>query len=267
MNQHSVDCFMLLAKKQLVEMKRFADRLCKAVKRAPAGRLRITKSNGCVQYYHVKDNPPGVYLSSDRFNFAKSLAQKNYDSKVLREVHSCVSALEHFVESFLPEEILKVYDSLNPDRKRLVDSRIQSDEAFAAEWLKMDYKSLKFDSDDIELYTSSGIRVRSKSEVIIAEVLERLKIPFRYEFPLKMKGGVCIHPDFVCLNVQTREEILWEHFGLMDNPDYVENFVLKLHSYAKNGFVMGKNLIFTVENRNHPLSSREVEALARAFLL
>ena len=37
------------------------------------------------------------------------------------------------------------------------------------------------------LETSRGERVRSKSEVIIADTLDRLKIPYRYEFPHQLK--------------------------------------------------------------------------------
>ena len=70
-------------------------------------------------------------------------------------------------------------------------------------------------------------RVRSKSEVIIADTLARHGVPYRYEYPLKLKSGRdgafrTIHPDFLCLNVRTRAEFYWEHFGLMDDPDYLE---------------------------------------------
>lgn len=82
-----------------------------------------------------------------------------------------------------------------------------------------------------------------------------------------MKNGVCVHPDFLCLNVRTRKEIVWEHFGLMDELDYVGGFVLKMRTYSKNGFIMGDNLIFTMENKKMPLLLHDVERLAKTHLL
>ena len=110
-------------------------------------------------------------------------------------------------------------------------------------------------------------RVRSKSEVIIADTLARHGIPYRYEYPLELKNDRTVHPDFLCLNVRTRAEFYWEHFGLMDDPDYLERTLLKLKSFAENHIIPGKNLIFTMESAACPLSTRQVENLINEFLL
>ena len=67
-------------------------------------------------------------------------------------------------------------------------------------------------------YTSKGERVRSKSEVIIADVLNREGVPYRYEYPIYIKGIGKIYPDFTVLNIGIRKEMIWDHFGMMDDP-------------------------------------------------
>ena len=41
-----------------------------------------------------------------------------------------------------------------------------------------------------------------------------------------------LHPDFYCLNLRTRQEFAWEHFGMMDDPDYASTTAEKLRLYA-----------------------------------
>jgi len=70
-----------------------------------------------------------------------------------------------------------------------------------------------------ELYTAKGERVRSKSEIIIADSLMRAGVPYRYEFPIILNGYGKIYPDFTVLNVGLRKELYWEHLGMMDDSE------------------------------------------------
>ena len=104
------------------------------------------------------------------------------------------------------------------------------------------------------------------------DTLARHGVPYRYEYPLKLKSGRdgafrTIHPDFLCLNVRTRAEFYWEHFGLMDDPDYLERTLVKLKDFAENKILSGKNLLFTMESTACKLSTRQIENLINEFLL
>ena len=133
-------------------------------------------------------------------------------------------------------------------------------------------EGMPFTEDSQKYYTANGERVRSKSEVIIADALLRNGVPYCYEVPLKLNrggesGNVTFHPDFLCLNVRTRKEFYWEHFGKMGNEDYKENTVGKLNMYVENGFFPGRNLIFTMESGVESLDTRIVEKMIKEFLL
>ncbi|MCQ2123762.1 MAG: hypothetical protein MJZ25_06205 [Fibrobacter sp.] len=265
--QLSVDCIVPMVRKRIAELVRFASHLGTLINKSPAGTLRIVQSNGSAQYYHVKTVAPGDYIPKDDLEFAKELAQKTYDKKVFKQILKQVDLLKNFERRYSEMGLVQFFEAASAERKALIEPHVVSDAYFAECWNAVEFDGLSFNEVDSELYTSQNVRVRSKSEVIIAEVLERLEVPFRYEFPLQLKNGVCIHPDFVCLNVRTRKEIVWEHFGLMDDLDYVGNVLLKLRTYGKNGFILGENLIFTMENKRMPLSIHEVETLARVHLL
>ncbi len=76
-----------------------------------------------------------------------------------------------------------------------------------------------------------------------------------------------VYPDFLCLNLRTRQEFYWEHFGLMDDTDYAERTIKKLKEYAENNILPGKNLLFTMETADCPVSSRQIENLINEFLI
>lgn len=267
--QLSTDQLRNLAEKRLDELKRLKAQLQRNLKSSLQGRLRLGKSNGCVQYFHVTsdDEPRGSFIAKRERSLAACLAQKDYENLLLSNVQKMMSSLQTFLKKYTPENVDLLYDQLHPGRRCLFQPIIPTQEMFVEHWLSELYEGLPFENDSPELQLPDDGCVRSKSEAIITGTLDRLNIPYRYEFPLHLKNNVCIHPDFICLNVRTRKEIVWEHFGMLDKLDYVNNFVLKMRTYSKNGYVLGSNLIFTVENKDIPLSPNVVENLARTHLL
>lgn len=77
--------------------------------------------------------------------------------------------------------------------------------------------------------TLSGVLVRSKSEVIIANILHERKIPFDYEVQLKSPNGETYCPDFVINWNNTT--FYWEHLGMLDNKEYRNNWMIKKQWY------------------------------------
>ena len=91
-------------------------------------------------------------------------------------------------------------------------------------------------------------------------------IPYRYEYPLYLEGYGKIHPDFMALNVNTRTVFYWEHMGMMDDTEYVENAIRRIEAYEKNDIFPGENLILTYETQRHPMSPRVIEQKIRKYL-
>ncbi|SEA20689.1 AAA family ATPase [Microbulbifer marinus] len=78
----------------------------------------------------------------------------------------------------------------------------------------------------------TGDMVRSKSEVIIANILHERKIPFWYEKPLVAPDGTMYLPDFT---IQFGgETYFWEHLGMLSNSSYKEHWEEKQRWYDAN---------------------------------
>lgn len=247
-----------------------------AIKKAPEGRLRFSACGKYERCYHVtsKDDVSGVYISHKDQPLAIALAQKMYDEAALARLKEQKSFLESVVAKYESMSLEALYARLFGLRQSMVQPVRLPDGAFAERWLSERYEGKDFADDSQELRTASGVRVRSKSEVIIAETLERLGIPYRYEFPYKFRckkgrssSVVTFYPDFTCLNSRTHREFIWEHFGLMDDADYVLRYLQKQEIYEANGFFVGENLIFTVESQAMSMNPSRVDFLARKYLL
>lgn len=238
----------------------------KAMLTAPKARLRISTNKGTCQYYKVTEpgKKLGTYIPKKSLSEAVELAQTDYLQKLLPLLQAELEHINNLLENQFNATHLQT--TLHPGRQKLVTPVTLTDKEYAAAWLSVEYNRKPFDPAAPVLQTSTGQRVRSKSEVMIAETLSRLGVPFRYEFPVRLKTYT-VHPDFFCLNLKTRQEFLWEHFGMMDASEYAQNAVTKLHDYQKCGYFPGKNLIISAETRETPLSTKQIEQLVKEFLL
>ena len=98
-------------------------------------------------------------------------------------------------------------------------------------------------------------------------MLEQNGVPYRYEYPLNLKGLGLVRPDFWCLNVRERKEYGWEHLGMMDNIAYATKNVTKINHYEQNGYFPGKNMIFTFETSQQALSSYIIKSMIEQYLI
>ena len=265
-----------LAIEQLQERLMELKTILKNLKNAPAskiqGRLRISQKGKYTEYYHVTsaNKPRGKYIPKKQGATACQLAQKDYDSKIITLVENEIAALKAYLmtASYISNFTIKMC----PARQKLITQLTLTDEQYAAQWKTTPYQGRPFTPDATAFTTLRKERVRSKSEVLIANALTQNNIPYRYEYPLTLKKTLqkdttTLHPDFLCLNLRTRQEFFWEHFGLMDSPEYAQNAASKLNLYAQSQILPGRNLIITMETATEPLTPIVIEEMIKGFLM
>ena len=268
--------------KRLAELQNLLFTKKKSYEKAPQGRIRISQNGGHPEYYLVTERGSlrGKYLPHSQKTLARQLAQKDYDARLIKLLQKEISALQNYMkQTSNGRAIPELYDSLCPARRSLITPAILTNEQYAARWQDISWTGRPFASDAPYICTARGERVRSKSEVIIADTLFRYNIPYRYEFPITLKrsnsddirrdfgSSITLYPDFLCLNTRTRTEFYWEHFGLMDSTEYSNNAAGKLRLYTENGILAGRNLIITMETQTEPPSIKALEKLIEEFLL
>lgn len=236
------------------------------------GRLRISQKGKYTEFYHIKNdiNTNGTYIPKKQRATAIQLAQKDYDSKIVTLVEEEIAALKTYLT--IAPNIQAFYKTMYQARQKLITPLTFTNEQYASQWKTEPYQGLPFAPDTPVYTTNQGERVRSKSEVLIANALVQHKIPYRYEYPLKLQrqhssSPTTLYPDFLCLNLRTRQEFIWEHFGLMDSQEYVSNAVSKLNLYAQNKITLGKKLIITMETQTEPLTPAVIEQMINDFLM
>lgn len=103
--------------------------------------------------------------------------------------------------------------------------------------------------------TEKGHMVRSKSELVIANMLFQLGIPYDYE---RICDGTSapgrLRPDFSFVTADG-DLIVWEHLGMLSRPDYKRGWEWKREWYSRNGFVDGKTLFTSTEDAENGLDS------------
>lgn len=230
------------------------------------GRLRIRKTRGYVQFFQVtrKGEHNGYYLSQKNgadLKLTRRLAQKSYTEILIKNCKQFSNAISDFLRK-IPETDIRNIKAECPEFRGLVtppSENEMTDAEFIANWRAVTYKGKEISEESARYTTNRGETVRSKSEKIIADLLDSRDIPYRYEFPMKMKLGLgrsaVFYPDFFILGPD-RKEIVLEHFGLMDNPEYCRNALGKMNIYLANGIYPGDRFIFTYETSDMPFDSR-----------
>ena len=234
------------------------------------------------QFYHLTDPKDfnGTYIPRAQNQLIKKLAQKDYDLKLIKLLQAQQRALDKLLDlttaktftetagvtPHTDSSIELLYSKLNRTRQSLISPATLTDDQYIEEWQSITWQGRPFSPETPDFTTARGERVRSKSEVIIADTLNRLHVPYRYEYPLKLNSGQTFHPDFLCLNVRSRREFIWEHFGMMNDAEYLKKALWKLQLYNDNDYFLGINLIITMESQQSPINTRQLKQIIKTYL-
>ena len=258
-------------KDELTARKTFLEKLIekteKELKNPPQGTLRISSCDGRVQYYHRKrpSDRVGEYISKKDMKLVTALAQKEYYEKINRLAMQELKAIDAYLKQCPATTSELFYEGLQERRKELVIPVTETEEMFRKRWESLEYEGKSFAIDSFEYYTDKGERVRSKSEIIIANSLAKANVPYRYEYPVYLENLGMIYPDFTVLNMHSRKELYWEHLGMMDDEEYREKAIRKIAAYSENEIYPGERLILTFETRTTPLNVRQIKKLIEHY--
>lgn len=212
------------------------------------------------------------YITNENISLAKALAKKHYYTSLKRVIQKQLNALRHFEKNYSDKELDAIYEELCDERKMLVESIEPTLKERVKLWNEEEYEKNKSFPENLRYETEQGDMVRSKSEVIIANLLYRNKtdIIYKYEKPLEViENGrkKTIYPDFTIMNVHTGKVTYWEHAGIMDDAFYANEFVKKMNLYITNGLMPGKDVVVTFESQGNPLDIRVVKRLVKEIIL
>lgn len=249
--------------KELLQRKQFLEKtqakLEARLAKAPEGRLATGRAQrySYVSFYLVSENGNRVYLDQTNQKTIAALAQKEYDRKALRAVKEELMRLNLFLPYAEMQKLEDVYDRCLPEKQRFITPVVLSDEAFRQQWLSQPYARKQPIENDHPFPTEKGDMVCSKTEAQQADYMFYHAYDYLYEKRLHLidRGRpTWRYPDFTILDPVTREEVIFEHFGMVDDEGYRHSMFDKIRLYEENGYVIGQNFLFTFETEEHPFT-------------
>lgn len=240
----------------------------KFISRLPEGEIRFHKNGGHTRwrcYACDEETGTGTFTTlyktkEDYVKKAAALTLKHSLLKTMKTNEECLQQINQILETYPDiEGISKRNPDMSGDVHMLLDWFLAPAREYCENWASEKYEKSREHPEALTKKSKNKIMMRSKSEVLIADMLLDRKIPFRYEQALHC-GSAVYYPDFTILNPLTLEDIIiWEHFGTMEKQSYLHNNMDKFEMYCRQGYIYGKNLIVTFETLEHPLTAETVE--------
>ncbi|MBR5376362.1 MAG: hypothetical protein IK139_03705, partial [Lachnospiraceae bacterium] len=236
-----------------------------------SGKIRILRKGKYVEFYLRSDpaEKSGKYMRKSDPEKIRIYTEKSYCEKITKLLDSEILALKDYIRRTgqLEDSLRRAYSDYPDEVKQYIDPVDVSDEDYVRKWISTDYRGKEIKEDSTVYETENGERVRSKSELTIANALAKRGIPYKYECPLILKNGLKIHPDFTVLNIKKRRQIYWEHRGMMDDPEYSKHSVDRIKQYMKSGIIIGRDLVITEETLSCPLGTDEIDSIIKTYFL
>ncbi len=253
---------------ELDQLLKIAEKRTKKNESLPDEHVRVSSGRGHYQYYTVdKDYKNRKYVTVKKIKYIKDLVQRDYDNEITKTINVLKNKLEQFLKEYDIQKIIDIYNSLPSGKKCLVSPVIKNDEQFVEEW-RAEHPGGQNPYPEEGIYqTNNGENVRSKTEKIIADTLEKYGIPYVYEPLIELNGFQDVYPDFLVLNVRTRKQYIWEHLGLVSDSDYATNNFVKLQKYENSGYIFERDMIITMESAQMPIKIKLIEEKIKECLL
>lgn len=236
------------------------------LKTLPEGNIFCTRNGNKYKWYH-SDGKNQKYIPRKDRAYAEQLAVRKYLTYQMQDLQSEKKAVDFYLrhhqnkESQAEQMLLQEsgYQELLAPHFKILSRELE-------EWAAASYDSNAGYTEHLNIKASSGKMVRSKSEAMIDMILHINKVPFRYECALNL-GDVVIYPDFTIRHPKTGETFYWEHFGMMDDPEYRHKTGSKLRFYISNGIIPTIQLITTYETLDKPLGTETIERIVKDYFL
>lgn len=226
-------------------------------------------------YYYRKEKAGSkykrTYLGNSSNKDVLNIKKARYTARALAVVENDIVLLDRLCDSYA----LTGFSDINRSIPRVY--RLQSLDYYenlpdaGKEWMrrkeaeKAEYGP--WHPEGLIHTVSNGIKVRTKSEMAIAEILLRNGIPFVYELPHVLKNGKNVHTDFTILStIDYKTEILLEHEGSMADAGYRDKHAWRVENYYLSGYIPNVNIFFTYDGLNGSVDGEAIQRIVDGWL-
>ena len=239
------------------------------IKDLPEGNLYIYQKGG--KHYYAQRLPKGgnrkkehrVAITKDS-ETVLALVRKKYVEGAIENIKNDIVHLDNAIANYSPigeESVMKAFCDRYPE----LSGGIYYGRRDLESWVS-DYVPREFYEEDLKSVSAKGERMRSGGEMYIAARLDHFGIPYRYEDDTGIPD-LSYAPDFKILRPRDRKIIYWEHFGKVDDYQYVLDNIEKVRKYIDYGIKPWDNLIMTFNNEKGGFNGKLIDAMIECWLL
>lgn len=207
--------------------------------------ITVHKSQGSEFNLSLFVLPSSCRILSRELLYTALTRQRN---KVVLLHQGEISEMFKYSSDYYSETFQRMTNLFNPPAPRLIRDR--------------------FLEENLINISSKGEPMRSKSEVIIADLLTDAKIEYDYEKPLIGTDGQIRYPDFTIEDYDSGITFYWEHCGMLRDKEYRERWERKLAWYREQNILpleegggIAGTLIVTVDTLEGGINAKEIKEL------
>lgn len=269
------------AKAVLLDLKRMRGRMARQLDglRAYDGWVLCKEGKKQTRHDYYDVIRPGAkrktYLGSDRSEDVLNIKRLRYALKAVDVLDSNICLLENLIANYVAPDYGHINDLLPAAyqtdlAKAVTHSSTHDMPPEAAAWMEHlkteKSKYPPYRPEQLKHPAMDGTMMRSKSEVIIANIMLLSGIPFVYEAPL-LVDGKNILPDFTILSlIDLKSVIIIEHQGMVFVEEYADKFIRTLKTYLKTDWIPNETLFFTFDDARETLDPRQVISILRQHI-
>ncbi len=231
--------FLEKAKTQLEYMRRINAQVKSDISVMPEGSLVHKFAKGHT-YYYASNNGKLISLQDDP-RLRQLLMEKRWLKSQIHNIEKDIPVLERLMRDYAP---------LFPN---------------PMEWELLEEEQNTYKKEERRHYYK-GVYFRSKSEVLVAMVLDSNGLEYKYEVALHINGRT-IYPDFVIRRKRDGKIFIWEHFGLIFSEEYRQKMYRKLEDLHEAGFNIWDNLLMSFDSVEGSIDVDFIERMIKMYLL
>ena len=249
----------------------------------PAGKL-CCYSSGSNRYYSkvIQDEGKRIRKGINRKpDLISELARKDYLIHLREAAEYNMRLMRHLLSHYHSMDPAKLIEEMSRAARSIqnlsfltkgrISVDVDNDTARSVRmethriWANEKYEHSTYKPEEKIHLSSSGVYVRSKSELAIVEKLFNYDVPNRYEQIIYL-GDRRYAPDFTFQD-KDYELFFLEHAGMMNDPNYVRRHINKMRVYEQHGIVPWKNLIVTYDTVDGGINMAQIDSIIKYQIL
>ena len=271
------------ATETLNDLKRLRKRMAQQLKKLGSYQGWILKRSrnrqSDINYYDAirPNSSKKSYLGNDRNEQVLNIKRFRYAQEAIDVIDSDIALLENLISGYVAPEYENINRRLPATYRTDLSKAVSSGAALnglpkeALVWKQRleaeKAKYPRYKPEQLKHPAMDGSKMRSKSEVIIANIMFLAGIPYVYEAPLFIAGQRLL-PDFTVLSlIDLKSEIIIEHQGMVFLEEYASKFIRSLKVYLQSDiWIPNDNLFFTFDDAKETLNPRQVVSILKKFV-